>query len=140
MAAKQLSDVVKEVLDGEDSDAAYARLYADQCKPCDFRRWFAQVTKDKTSVEVSKEMLESLQSYINEKMTVDEAFKAHEPNYVGPGEFLTAYSREMKARKANKKPDSPSAVASPATHDRKAAKKKPDVVEDTVLPEGVTLI
>jgi len=148
MAAKQLSEVVKDVLDGEDSDTAYARLYADQVKPCDFRRWFAQVSRDETSVEVSKEMLEYLKTYIAEKMTVEEAFKAHEPNYVGPGEFLTVYSREMKERKKAASPREASApLASeraafvPPVSDRKAAKKKPDVVvEDTVLPEGVTLI
>ena len=83
-----------------------------------------------------------------EKMTVDEAFKAHEPNYVGPGEFLTVYSREMKERKkAASARETSAPLASeqaafvPPAFDRKAAKKKPDVVvEDTVLPEGVTLI
>jgi hypothetical protein len=133
MAAKQLSEVVKDVLDGEDSDTAYARLYADQVKPCDFRRWFAQVSRDKTSPEVSKEMLKSLETYIAEKMTVDEAFKAHEPNYIGPGEFLTAYVREMKTRKER--------TATLHGSERKSVKKRPDAaMGDTVLPEGVTLI
>jgi len=133
MAAKQVSEAVASVLEGEDSDVAYARLFGAQVKPCDFRRWFTQVSRDGTSSEVDAETIEALTLYVGEKMTVEEAFKAHVPDFVGPGEFLTAYSKEMKARK-----EKPAVVNSP---DRKQAKKKPDVPqEDTVLPEGVTLI
>jgi hypothetical protein len=132
MAAKQLSEVVKGVIDGEDSDTAYARLYADQVKPCDFRRWFAQVLLTGLCVEVDDKMLGDLKGYVAEKMTVEEAFATHVPGFVGPGEFLTAYSREIKARKAQPEKASPQVVKHP--------KKKPEIVEDTVVPEGATLI
>ena len=46
MATNTLSELIKTVQVGEDGDEAYRRLYADQVKPCDFRRWFATVQRD----------------------------------------------------------------------------------------------
>jgi hypothetical protein len=125
MAAKQLSEVVKGVLDGEDSDTAYARLYADQVKPCDFRRWFAQVLLTGLCVEVDDKMLGDLKGYIEEKMTVEEAFAAHVPDYVGPGQFLTVYSREIKDRKSK---------------GEKTATTIPSVSDDRTRPIGLPIL
>ena len=100
MAANTLSDVVKSVLDGETSDEAYLRLYGSQMKPCTFRRVFAAVGRKEDTTEVSADDVNRIKGYVAEGMNVDEAFKAHCPDFVGPGEFANAFAKEMKARKA----------------------------------------
>jgi len=100
MAANTLSELIKTVRDGEDGDEAYRRLYADQVKPCDFRRWFATVQRDKTTNETDDATIEAIKEYLELGMIVDEAFKDFCPDYVGPGEFHMAYEKEIRSRKA----------------------------------------
>lgn len=99
MASERLTKAVSEIITGEDGDAAYARLFGQQCKPCDFRRWYSQVRNTGTC-EMGEEMTAKLKSYIDEGIDIDDAFKDHVPDYVGPGEFGTAYTKEVRARKA----------------------------------------
>lgn len=99
MASERLTKAVSEIITGEDGDVAYARLFGDQCKPCDFRRWYSQVRRDGTC-EMGEEMTVKLKAYIDEGIDIDDAFKDHVPDYIGPGEFGTAYTREIRARKA----------------------------------------
>lgn len=100
MATNALSEVIKDVRVGEDGDEAYRRLYADQVKPCDFRRWFATVERDGKTNETDEATVEAIKEYISLDMSVDEAFKDFAPDYVGPGVFSVAYDKEVKSRKA----------------------------------------
>lgn len=99
MASERLTKAVSEIITGEDGDVAYARLFGSQCRPCDFRRWYSQVRRDGTC-EMGEEMTQKLKAYIDEGIEIDDAFKDYVPDYIGPGEFGTAYTREMRARKA----------------------------------------
>lgn len=99
MASERLTKAVSEIITGEDGDVAYARLFGSQCKPCDFRRWYSQVRNTGTC-EMGEEMTAKLKAYIDEGIEIDDAFKDHVPDYVGPGEFGTAYTKEIRARKA----------------------------------------
>lgn len=100
MATGALSEVIKGVIDGEDGDEAYRRLYADQVKPCDFRRWYATVERDGTTNETDDMTVDAIKEYISLDMSVDEAFVDFVPGYVGPGVFGSAYEKEVKSRKA----------------------------------------
>ena len=113
MAANTLSELIKTVRDGEDGDEAYRRLYADQVKPCDFRRWFSTVQRDGTTVETDEDTVDMIKQYIAEKMVVDEAFTDFVPDYVGPGEFSVAYDKEIRSRKAVKPPATVTVVNAP---------------------------
>ncbi len=110
MASERLSVAVSQIIDGEDGDMAYARLFGDQCKPCDFRRWYSQV-RNTGKCEMGEEMTAKLKSYIDEGIGIDDAFKDHVPDYIGPGEFGTAYTKEVRSRKAAAKAASSSVVA-----------------------------
>lgn len=99
MASERLTAAVAQIITGEDGDAAFARLFGDQCKPCDFRRWYSQVRNTGTC-EMGEEMTAKLKTYIDEGIDIDDAFKDYVPDYVGPGEFGTAYTKEIRARKA----------------------------------------
>lgn len=100
MAANALSEVIKGVQVGEDGDEAYRRLYADQVKPCDFRRWFASVQRDGITNETDDVTINAIKEYLELGMSVDEAFVDFVPDYVGPGVFSVAYEKEVKSRKA----------------------------------------
>lgn len=100
MATVALSELIKTVRAGEDGDEAYRRLYADQVKPCDFRRWFSTVQRDGTTIETDDDTIGMIKEYVAEGMIVDEAFKDFCPDYVGPGEFHMAYEKEIRSRKA----------------------------------------
>ncbi len=104
MAANTLSEVMKTVQDGEDGDAAYRRLYGHQTRPCDFRRWFSAVQQNKACQEISEELNTQIAGYIQEGMLVEEAFRQHCPDFVGPGEFSVAYDKELNSRKSDQKP------------------------------------
>lgn len=121
MASERLTKAVSEIITGEDGDAAYARLFGQQCKPCDFRRWYSQVRNTGTC-EMGEEMTAKLKSYIDEGIDIDDAFKDHVPDYVGPGEFGTAYTKEMRSRKAAAV--NSSGVAAPATTLEPVSRKK----------------
>jgi hypothetical protein len=99
MASERLKTAVSQIITGEDGDQAFARLFGDQCKPCDFRRWYSQVRANGTC-EMGEEMTAKLKTYIDEGIDIDDAFKDHVPDYIGPGEFGTAYTIEVRARKA----------------------------------------
>jgi len=99
MASERLTKAVSEIITGEDGDVAYARLFGDQCKPCDFRRWYSQV-RNTGVCEMGEEMTLKIKAYIDEGIDIDDAFKDHVPDYIGPGEFGTAYTKEIRARKA----------------------------------------
>lgn len=101
MAADALSEVIKGVQVGEDGDEAYRRLYADQVKPCDFRRWFASVQRDGVTNETDDVTINAIKEYLELGMSVDEAFVDFVPDYVGPGVFSVAYEKEVKSRKAS---------------------------------------
>ena len=118
MASERLTKAVSEIITGEDGDVAYARLFGDQCKPCDFRRWYSQVRNNGTC-EMGEEMTLKLKAYIDEGIEIDDAFKDHVPDYIGPGEFGTAYTREMRARKAAAANATVVPAASPATVSRR---------------------
>ena len=94
MAANTLSTSIEIVKPGEDGDQAYRRLYGEQVKPCDFRRWFTVVSITKACGELNDDMLKTISEYVDEGMTVDEAFATHCPDYVGPGEFSVLWNRE----------------------------------------------
>lgn len=100
MDANALSEVIKGVQVGEDGDEAYRRLYADQVKPCDFRRWFASVQRDGVTNETDDVTISAIKEYLELGMSVDEAFVDFVPDYVGPGVFSVAYEKEVKSRKA----------------------------------------
>lgn len=100
MAADALSEVIKGVIAGEDADEAYRRLYSDQVKPCDFRRWFASVQRDGVTNETDDVTINAIKEYLELGMSVDEAFIDFVPDYVGPGVFSVAYEKEVKSRKA----------------------------------------
>ena len=110
MASERLTVAVSQIIDGEDGDVAFARLFGDQCKPCDFRRWYSQV-RNTGKCEMGEEMTAKLKSYIDEGIEIDDAFKDHVPDYIGPGEFGTAYTIEVRARKAAAKAAAASTVA-----------------------------
>lgn len=113
MATNTLSELIKTVQVGEDGDEAYRRLYANQVKPCDFRRWFATVQRDGTTIETDDDTIGMIKEYIAEGMIVDEAFKDFVPDYVGPGEFSVAYDKEIRSRKAVKPPATVTVVNAP---------------------------
>lgn len=100
MATNSLSELIKTILVGEDGDQAYVRLYGSQVKPCDFRRWFAQVKLTGDSRETDADTVEQIKLYVAEEMTVDEAFKDFCPDYIGPGEFSVAYTQQVRVLKA----------------------------------------
>lgn len=133
MATQSLNELIKTVRVGEDGDQAYTRLYGHQVKPCDFRRWYTQVKQTNTSIEIDPETVAKIAAYIAEDLRVDEAFKDFCPDYIGPGEFSVAYTKEVAAQKA--------AAAVPVEPAIKPAKKKaektPDVPPqvDAVVPD-----
>lgn len=100
MAIDSLSELIKTVTVGEDGDQAYVRLYGSQVKPCDFRRWYAQVKLTGASLETDEATVAKIKEYLAEELTVDEAFKDFCPGYVGPGEFSVAYTKQVKILKA----------------------------------------
>lgn len=139
MASERLTKAVSEIITGEDGDAAYARLFGSQCKPCDFRRWYSQVRNTGTC-EMGEEMTAKLKAYIDEGLGIDDAFKDHVPDYIGPGEFGTAFTKEMRARKAaaGNTPAVTPVVSEPVKR-RKPRVAEPvaqeTVVVDPVVPE-----
>lgn len=100
MATESLSELIKTVTVGEDGDQAYVRLYGSQVKPCDFRRWYAQVKMTEGSLETDEATVAKIKEYLAEELTVDEAFKDFCPDYVGPGEFSVAYTKQVRILKA----------------------------------------
>lgn len=98
MATNTLSETIKTVEPGEDGDQAYHRLYGEQIKPCEFRRWYAVIQRGDTCIETDEETCAAIGQYIKEGMTVDEAFASHCPDYVGPGEFSVAFNRERRKK------------------------------------------
>lgn len=131
VAEQSLSELIKTVSVGEDGDQAYARLYGKQVKPCDFRRWYTQVKQTGTSAEIDADTVENIATYIAEDLRVDEAFKDFCPDYVGPGEFSVAYTKEVAAQKAaaGKVP-----VADVEPPSKPVAKKKAAVVPVVTPP------
>lgn len=139
MASERLTKAVSEIITGEDGDVAYARLFGSQCKPCDFRRWYSQVRNHGTC-EMGPEMTAKLKAYIDEGIDIDDAFKDHVPDYVGPGEFGTAYTKEMRARKAAGNPPAvASASVEPVGRKKSRVRQAPDPIsaDPPVLAEPV---
>lgn len=128
MAIDSLSELIKTVTVGEDGDQAYVRLYGSQVKPCDFRRWYAQVKLTGASLETDEATVAKIKEYLAEELTVDEAFKDFCPGYVGPGEFSVAYTKQVRILKAAVA--APVAVVAPP----KVAKRKAAPVEVPVSP------
>jgi hypothetical protein len=120
MATESLSELIKTVTVGEDGDQAFVRLYGSQVKPCDFRRWFTQVKLTGASLETDEATIAKIKEYLADELTVDEAFKDFCPDYVGPGEFSVAYTKQVKILKATT--EAPVAVVDqPKTKKGKAA-------------------
>jgi hypothetical protein len=115
--------LITSVKPGEDYDQAYARLYGSQMRPCTFRRVFAAIQSGATTTEVDEAAATKIKGYVTEGMSVDEAFVAHCPEFVGPGEFVRAYDKEMKARRnaAASSPPAPSAKVKTRGADRASA-------------------
>lgn len=135
MASERLKVAVSQIVDGEDGDVAFARLFADQCKPCDFRRWYSQVRNTGTC-EMGDEMSAKLKSYIDEGIEIDDAFKDHVPDYVGPGEFGAAYTKEVRARKAGKNAPTVS-IEVPVVAENVRRRRVRDVKPPAPIPEPV---
>ena len=128
MATESLSELIKTVTVGEDGDQAYVRLYGSQVKPCDFRRWYAQVKLTDASLETDEATVAKIKEYLAEELTVEEAFKDFCPDYVGPGEFSVAYTRQVRILKAAVA--APVAVVAPP----KVAKRKSAPVVPVEVP------
>lgn len=120
MATESLSELIKTVSVGEDGDQAYVRLYGSQVKPCDFRRWYAQVKLTDASLETDEATVAKIKEYLVEELTVDEAFKDFCPDYVGPGEFSVAYTKQVMMLKAAVSAQIESARLAKEEADRKA--------------------
>jgi len=95
---QSLSEKIALVELGENGDQAWGRLYGDQCRPCNFRNWYAAINSGDTS-RVPAEVVESIQVLIEEGLHVDEAFHAYAPDYVTPGQFYVAFDNEIQRRK-----------------------------------------
>ena len=141
MASERLTIAVSQIIDGEDGDVAFARLFGDQCKPCDFRRWYSQV-RNTGKCEMGEEMTAKLKSYIDEGIEIDDAFKDHVPDYIGPGEFGTAYTKEIRARKAAAKaatgsvvPEVP-VITEPVRRRKVKEQPAPEPVAEVPVVEG----
>ncbi|MCA9010361.1 MAG: hypothetical protein KDB01_11470 [Planctomycetaceae bacterium] len=100
MATNALKEVITTVEQNENSDDAYQRLYGHQIKPCDFRRWFTKIKSAKACAEIDEEASAAIAGYVNEGMTIEEAFAQHCPDYVGPGEFAVALNRYRRSQAA----------------------------------------
>jgi hypothetical protein len=98
MATDTLDTLVSTIKPDENSDAAYERVYGNQVKPCDFRRWFTLLKCKKPCDEISEETAAAIAGYIAEDMTIEEAFATHCPDYVGPGEFAHALRKFRRAQ------------------------------------------
>lgn len=121
MAKNSLSEMIKTIQDDEDGDQAYGRLFGHQMRPCTFRRVFTAIQSGQGTTEVDAETAAKIKVYVDEKMNVDEAFKSHCPEFIGPGEFSVAFDKEKKARKS---------VPAPSTVKSSAAKKPASVTEE----------
>lgn len=132
MATGTLSELIKTVTVGEDGDQAFVRLYGSQVKPCDFRRWYAQIKLTETSAETDEATVAKIKEYIAEELTVDEAFKDFCPDYVGPGEFSVAYTRQVRILKA-----AAESVIAPVDPPKVAKRKSAPVVPESPLEPAV---
>jgi hypothetical protein len=137
MAEQPLSELIKTVQVGEDGDQAYVRLYGSQVKPCDFRRWYAQVKLTETCTETDEATVAKIKEYIADEIPVDEAFKDFCPNYVGPGEFSVAYTKQVRILKAAAEPAIVQAVEPPKAKKGKAAPVSPSIVVDSPLEPAI---
>lgn len=128
MASERLTKAVSEIITGEDGDTAYARLFGSQCKPCDFRRWYSQV-RNSGVCEMGEEMTRKIKAYIDEGIDIDDAFKDHVPGYIGPGEFGTAFTKEMRARRAAGNAPAVAAVAiEPIARKKQRVRQSPEPI------------
>lgn len=84
MTAKE---AVQAMPSGVSVEAWYATVYSNQCKPCVFRRAYAQVAAGGDAMELTPEQSEQIRVLIGDGLDEQEAFQAFEPGYVSISEF-----------------------------------------------------
>jgi hypothetical protein len=89
---------VQMIQPGEEPHNAYARIYADQCKPCDFRRWYTMIRTTGECAEVSEDVQAEIQVLISEGVGDHEAFVEMFPDYVTHAAFDTAWFKQRRKK------------------------------------------
>lgn len=88
MTAKE---AVAAMPDGVSVEAWYGTVYANQCRPCVFRRAYAQVAAGGEAVELTPEQSEQIRVLIADGLDESEAFREFEPGYVSISEFHSVW-------------------------------------------------
>jgi hypothetical protein len=88
MTAKE---AVQAMPSGVSVEAWYASVYENQCRPCVFRRSYAEVAAGGQARELTPEQSEQIRVLIGDGLDEQEAFLAFEPGYVSMSEFHAAW-------------------------------------------------
>lgn len=122
ITAKQAVQMIRP---GENPDDAYTRIFAMQCKPCDFRRWFSLVRTGQECPEISQDVRARIEELIAEDFDDNTAFMEMYPDYVTHGSFATEW---IKIRKKK--------VTTPEV----APEVEPEIVEESVTVSDKTSV
>jgi hypothetical protein len=98
MSGITAEQAVEMIQPGENPSDAYTRIFAHQCKPCDFRRWFSMLKQSKECKEISETVAQDISVLIEEGLDDHAAFLEMYPNYVTHAAFDTAWIRKKRKK------------------------------------------